>query len=161
VHRVPGTPARIPITPRPIQIIVAVLLISFAIWALAAFLPSKRPWTDEEADAVASTSSDSEFDRLEAARLDPGLYVSGNIGAIALIVFGIGLAITGALYRAQTETICRKCNRQVIGWKSPFGLQCPLGDHHAKLNWFVLITTIVFWITVICMVGGIAILVFF
>lgn len=134
----PGTPTFIPITPRPRLIVLGIVLIGIGIWALLAYLPANkippvaapgaRYWLSEEA------------------------YYAGSVAAFALVLAGITVAIGAALHRAQTEVLCRECNRQVIGWKHPFGLMCPLGKHYARVSWPVLVATIGFWVlVVICM----------
>lgn len=136
VYRVPGTPARIPIQPRPARIILGLVMIALGLWAILAYLPGR------EGD------------------IDDALYIAGVGGSITLIVFGAFATLAGALYRAQVETICRKCDVQVIGWKRAFGLHCPMGGHYAKLNWFTVILTAVFWTSTLAIGAGMTYLVF-
>lgn len=135
-YRVPGTPARIPISPRPGRIVFGAVMIGFGLWVLLGLLPSRK------------------------AELDEALAIAGTGGALALIVFGLFVAIAGAVYRSQVETMCRRCNVQVIGWKRPFGLQCPMGGHYARLSWFLVILASVFWTVTLAIIGGLAYLIF-
>ena len=130
VYRVPGTPARIPMQPRPARIVFGVVLIAVGLWSALGVLPGRE------------------------GTLDDALYIAGIGGSIALVVFGLFATLAGAFYRAQVETICRKCDVQVIGWKRPFGLHCPMGGHYARLNWFLVVVTTVFWLAVLVIGSG-------
>ncbi|MEM9493535.1 MAG: hypothetical protein AAGC55_30580 [Myxococcota bacterium] len=114
-------------------------------WALLFYLPAHAP--------LSSTIDSS-------TRLSDELYYAGTVTAAFMILSGIILAVSGALYRAQAEVLCRNCHRQVIGWKSTFGLQCPLDKHYARINWFMLILTIAFWTAVLAAVGAMAFLLY-
>jgi hypothetical protein len=80
-------------------------------------------------------------------------YVAGNVASVAFLVFGLLLVITGAVYRAQHEVLCRHCHQQVIGWKTSFGLLCPMEKHYAKVSWVTVVITAVFWLFTL-VVGG-------
>ncbi len=136
--RVPGTPVRIPLSPKPLRIVVGLVFVGLAVGMLILFLP----------------------DKVSAASLSDELRVAGNVGAVALLVFGLFIAIAGGLHRAQVETICRRCKTQVIGWKRPFGLQCPIDDHYARLNWPLVVFATVFWIVTVALATGLVYLVF-
>lgn len=45
---IPGTPALIPVTPRPAAIISGVIFLTFGAWLALSFLPSHKPWTPAE-----------------------------------------------------------------------------------------------------------------
>lgn len=136
VYRVPGTPARIPLSPRPARIVFGLILLAFGLWSAFGYLPGRE------------------------GEIDDALYIAGIGGSITLIVFGVFAALAGALYRAQVETICRKCDVQVIGWKRAFGLHCPMGGHYAKLNWLMVIVTAIFWVATLVIGVGMTYLVF-
>jgi hypothetical protein len=136
VYRVPGTPARIPMQPRPARIVFGLILMAVGLWLGLAYLPGRE------------------------GTLDDALYIAGIGGSITLVVFGLFASLSGALYRAQVETICRKCDVQVIGWKRAFGLHCPMGGHYAKLNWLLVIFTAVFWVSTLAIGAGMTYLVF-
>lgn len=125
----PGTPTSIAITPRPVWITIGLMLISAGILALVAYLPGSKP---DPQHAVPGLREE--------------LYYAGNVAAVALIIIGLITAISNAFYRAQTEVLCRVCHSQVIGWKTTFGLQCPLEQHYAQVNWLGVIITTMFWI---------------
>jgi DNA-directed RNA polymerase subunit RPC12/RpoP len=160
VHRIPGTPVRIPISPRPARIVLGLALTGFAAWLLFAFLPDRRPLDDREVAELSRSLPAREVKALVAARLDHEFWVAGIAGSIALLCFGLFIAVHGAVYRAQGETICRKCGRQVIGWKRAFGLQCPLERHYAALNWALVVVTVLFWGVVLTLGGGMVLLLF-
>jgi len=126
-------PVRIPLTPSPARIAVGVVLASVALWLALWFLPEYR------------------------ARLSDEVRTAIGIAAGGLGLAAFTLILTGALYRAQAEVRCRICARPVIAWKSAFGLHCPLGPHHARIAWGMVVVTAAFWATVV--VGGIGILV--
>jgi len=126
-------PVRIPITPSPARIAIGVVLAAVALWLALWFLPSYGERISQE------------------VRTGIGIAAGGlGLAAFALI-------LTGALYRAQAEVRCRLCARPVIAWKGAFGLHCPLGPHHARINWFAIGLTVVFWAALL--VGGIGFLV--
>jgi hypothetical protein len=110
--------------------VLGVVMIGFGLWSLLRFLPAR-----------------------EAAR-DDAYAIAATAGSLALIVFGLFAAVAGAVYRAQIETICRRCDVPVIGWKRAFGLHCPLGAHYAKVSWFLVIVTSIFWVTALGVAGG-------
>jgi len=126
-------PVRIPITPSPARIVIGVVVASVALWLALWFLPEYRGRLSEE------------------VRTAIGIAAGGlGLAAFALI-------LTGALYRAQAEVRCRICARPVIAWKGAFGLHCPLGPHHARIAWVMVILTAAFWTSLI--VSGIGLLV--
>lgn len=122
-------PVRIPITPSPARIAVGVVLASVSLWLALWFLPEYR------------------------ARLSEEVRTAIGIAAGGLGLAAFALILTGALYRAQAEVRCRICARPVIAWKGAFGLHCPLGPHHARIAWGMVIVTAAFWATLV--VGGI------
>ena len=142
-RRLPGAPARIPITPRPAMIVAGVVVLAISLWALFGYLPSMRPppheQTPQEAALIADTTPTS--------AVGEAVYIAGTLAAIGLLVIGLGLIVAGALYRAQTEVMCRRCNQQVVGWKTSFGLMCPLGKHYARIRWLLVGVTVLFWVT--------------
>jgi hypothetical protein len=125
-------PVRIPITPSPSRIAIGVVLASIALWLALWFLPEYRDRISQE------------------VRTGIGI-AAGGIGLAAF-----ALILTGALYRAQAEVRCRVCARPVIAWKGAFGLHCPLGPHHARINWLVVVMTAAFWAALVA--GGIGFL---
>jgi len=125
-------PVRIPITPSPARIAIGVVLASISLWLALWFLPEYRDRISEE------------------VRTGIGIAAGGmGLAAFALI-------LTGALYRAQAEVRCRICARPVIAWKGAFGLHCPLGPHHARINWLAVVMTAAFWAGLLA--GGIGFL---
>lgn len=52
---------------------------------------------------------------------------------------------SGAIGDGPIRVVCRRCQRTVWGWKYPFGVSCPLGDHHAHINWFLVGVVASFW----------------
>lgn len=125
------TPIRIPITPSPARIAVGVVLLMTALWAAAWLLP----------------------------RFDADIRSAGYAGAGAVALAGAVFILFGLLYRAHAEVLCRVCRRPVIAWKSAFGLHCPIGPHHARINWLVIILTCAFWVGLLA--AGIAALALF
>ncbi len=125
-------PVRIPITPSPARIAIGVVLASVALWLALWFLPEYQDRISED------------------IRTGVGI-AAGGIGLAAF-----ALILTGALYRAQAEVRCRYCARPVIAWKGAFGLHCPLGPHHARINWPAVVMTAVFWAALLA--GGIGFL---
>jgi hypothetical protein len=130
------------------------LLIGLGLWGLLFFLPRAEPQTTSEAPT--SPNPRAEF---PAARLEPEEYQAGQVASFGLIACGLLAAIAGACYRAQAEATCRRCKRRVIGWKRPFGLQCPLDRHYAQINWFAAFTAILVWGTAIGLAGTLAYLI--
>ena len=115
----PGAPRGIPITPSPLRIVLGAVLACVGLWLAAWFVPH--------------------------AGSEAEVHVAGNLIAAALGIGGLGLIVAGALHRAQAEVLCRSCSRPVIAWKGAFGLHCPLGPHYARVNWLLVVVTVVFW----------------
>ena len=128
---VPGAPLEVPVTPSRSRIAVGAVVLLVALW-VAVFSGRSLP---AEIHAV-------------------GFYAAGALAIAAVI-----LIVTGALHRAQAEARCRRCARRVVGWKVAFGLQCPLGPHHARINYALVAITGLFWAGAI--VAGILALVWF
>jgi hypothetical protein len=118
-------PVRIPITPSPARIVIGTVLAAVALWLALWFFPQYRDRLSEE------------------VRMAIGI----GAGCFGLAAFG--LILSGALYRAQAEVHCRRCGRPVIAWKGAFGLHCPLGPHHARINWIMVVVTASFWATLL------------
>lgn len=138
----PGTPSKIPISPRPIRIVIGLILIAAGLWAALGYLPGNEPLK-------------------EGGGLSEELYYAGYVASVALVVFGLMLALASAIYRAQREVLCRICNRQVVGWKTSFGLLCPLQKHYARVSWLAVMVTGVFWISAAGFLLVVAVLPFF
>ena len=114
---VASAPLEVPVTPSRARIAVGGVALLAALWV-----------------AVFSGRS------LPAEIHGVGFYAAG-----ALAIAGLVLVVTGALYRAQAEALCRRCARRVVGWKVAFGLQCPLGPHHARIHYPLVVLTGLFW----------------
>ena len=74
--------------------------------------------------------------------------------AYAQLMFRIGGADEQQMarireYGRQAEVRCRVCARPVIAWKGAFGLQCPLGPHHARIAWATVAMVVAFWTAVV------------
>jgi hypothetical protein len=69
--------------------------------------------------------------------------VGAAAGALGLVA--LAFILSGVFYRAQAEVTCRQCRRRVLAWKDAFGLICPIAPHHARINWFMVAVTGVFW----------------
>jgi hypothetical protein len=126
-------PVHIPITPSPARIAIGVVLAAVALWLALWFLPTYRARLSDEVRSALGVAA-------------------GGLGLAAFT-----LLLTGLLYRAQAEVRCRVCARPVVAWKVAFGHHCPLGPHHARINWFLVVLTTAFWAALV--VGGIGLLV--
>ncbi len=150
-RQLPGTPTFIPITPRPRLIIVGLVLMVIGTWALFSYLPAHKPPPYQPGVTAPPP----------VGQLSDELYYAGNVAAVALLLIGAAVVITSSLYRAQSEVLCRECHRQVIGWRTSFGLLCPLEKHYARVDWPVLIATIAFWSLSVLLSLGLAIIILF
>jgi hypothetical protein len=72
--------------------------------------------------------------------------VATSMSAAALALVGIALMVSGALRRAEGPVRCRRCGVPVEAWKGAFGLHCPHGPHHARIHWFLVGLTALFWV---------------
>lgn len=52
---------------------------------------------------------------------------------------------SGAMGDGPIRVVCRRCQRTVWGWKLPFGVSCPMAEHHAHVNWFLVGVVASFW----------------
>lgn len=122
--------------------VIGLALVAVGVWALLAYLPGNKPMPDNP----------------EIQQLTDEMYYAGNVSAVALLLVGFVIAAAGAVFRAQTEVLCRICNHQVIGWKSTFGLLCPIEKHYARVHWFGVIVAALFWLMALGFLGVIVIL---
>jgi hypothetical protein len=143
----PGLPnARIPVTPRPVRIVLGCLFLAVTAWLALLFLPGHRPLSDqEEAELTARLGSD-QMRRIRQTRLTEEVHVATSVGTGGLALAGLGLILSGALYRPQVWVRCRRCRRRVIAWRGAFGLHCPHGAHYARVQWLLVGLTALFWV---------------
>jgi hypothetical protein len=74
------------------------------------------------------------------------LLVGGSLTFVALGLAGLALVHHGARHRAQAHAQCRRCDRPVVAWKGAFGLHCPHAPHYARVHWFLVAMTALFWV---------------
>jgi hypothetical protein len=153
---IPPPVGRMPATPKPVRIVVGALFLVLSAGLALYFLPAHRPLTDSEEAAMAARAGQGEVLRQREARFTEEIHIGGNVGAAALALAGIGLILSGALYRPQAHIRCRRCGRSVIAWKGPFGLHCPLGEHYARVQWVLVGLTALFWSGLVVVAGIIA-----
>jgi hypothetical protein len=144
-------PTTIPVTPSPSRIVLGAVLAVIALWLAIWFLPRYSPLDGDEEAALRARGGAAEVAKARRGRLSEEVHVGGNIAAGFMGLAGFGLILTGVLYRAHAEVHCRRCGRPVIAWKGAFGLHCPLGPHHARINWVMVGVTASFWLTLIVM----------
>lgn len=137
--------ASIPATPRPVRIVLGGLFLLVTLWLVLFFLPRHKPLSSAAEAELAARAGQAEVLRQRELRLSEEVHIGGNVGAVALALAGIGLIVSGALYRPQAHVRCRRCLRPVLAWKGPFGLHCPLGEHYARIQWLLVVLTALFW----------------
>ena len=146
----PGLPrTSVPVTPRPIRIVLGCLFLAVTAWLALLFLPGHRPLTEtEEAELTARLGID-QVRRIRQTRLTEEVHIATSVGSGGLALAGLGLILSGALYRAQAWIRCRRCRRPVMAWRGAFGLHCPHGTHYARVQWLLVVLTALFWVGVL------------
>ena len=140
-----GGVAHIPFTPRWGRVVIGLALATIALSLLFGYLPDQSPLTDAQ---VASLAADSGADAaaIRAARLSRESYLAGRIGAWAMLGVGLLLAGLGGFHRTEVPTQCLSCGRQVFALRAAFGLRCPACNAYARVNWFLVGGTALFWL---------------
>src|SRR5690349_11044067 len=102
----PGTPTRIPITPKPGPIVAGLVLCLVSIWLTVVWLPSHEPLTALE---IAARVAQGEVGLLDEWRFKPGAFVALYLVAALIGAAGLSAIVRGAFYRTHREVVCRRC----------------------------------------------------
>jgi len=126
-------------------VVVGIALATIALALLLGYLPSERPLSDAEVGALAARTGRT-LAEVRGERLSREVYLAGRLGSWAMLGVGLLLAGLGALYRAEVETRCQACGRQVFAVRASFGLRCPACHGYARVNWILVASTALFWL---------------